>query len=93
MLFRSVWNGAENVRYGAENVRHGAKNMRHGAKNMRHGAESVRHGAKNVRHHIVTSKKFLRISSSPHQTLPNDNYDAPEQVGSRRKLFHCPLKK
>ena len=43
--------------------------------------------------HIVTSKKFLRISSSPHQTLPNDNYDAPEEVGGGRKLFHSPLKK
>ena len=30
--------------------------------------------------HIVSSKKFLRISSSPHYTLPKDNYDAPEEV-------------
>ena len=43
--------------------------------------------------HIVSSKKFLRISSSPHQTLPTDNYNAPEEVGGGRKLFHRPLKK
>ena len=46
-----------------------------------------------IEDHIVTSKKFLRISSSPHPTLPNDNYDAPEEVGGGRKLFHRPLKK
>ena len=39
------------------------------------------------------SKKFYRISSSPHQTLPNDNYDGPEVVCGKRKLFDRPLKK
>ena len=43
--------------------------------------------------HIVTSRKFLRISSSPHQTLPNVKFDATEEVGGGRKLFHSPLKK
>ena len=43
--------------------------------------------------HIVSSKKFLRISSSPHQTLPNDNYDAPEEVGGDRKYFDSPIRK
>ena len=43
--------------------------------------------------HIVSSKKFLRISSSPHWILPNDNYDAPEEVCGKRKLFDRPLKK
>ena len=43
--------------------------------------------------HIVSSKKFHKISSSPHWTLPNDNYDAPEEVYGERKLFDRPLKK
>ena len=36
--------------------------------------------------HIVSSKKFHRISSSP-QTLPYDNYDVPEEVRGKRKLL------
>ena len=43
--------------------------------------------------HIVSSKAFQRISSSPHLTLPNVNYDAPEEVCGERKLFDRPLKK
>ena len=43
--------------------------------------------------HIVSSKKFLRTSSSPHKTLPNDKYDAPKEVCGEMKLFYCPLKK
>ena len=43
--------------------------------------------------HIVSSKKFLRTSSSPHKTLPNDIYDAPKDVCGERKLFYRPLKK
>ena len=43
--------------------------------------------------HIVSSKKFLRTSSSPHKTLPNDKYDAPKEVCGERKLFYRPLKK
>ena len=43
--------------------------------------------------HIVSSKKFLWISCSPHKTLPTDNYNAPEEVCGGRKLFHRPLKK
>ena len=46
-----------------------------------------------VEGHIVSSKKFLRISRSPHYTLPNDNYDAPVEVCGKRKLFDRPLKK
>ena len=42
--------------------------------------------------HIVASKKFLRTSSSPHETLPNDKYDAPKEVCGERKLFYRPLK-
>ena len=42
--------------------------------------------------HIVSSKKFLRTSSSPHKTLPNDKYDAPKEVCGERKLFYRPLK-
>ena len=42
---------------------------------------------------IVSSKKFLRTSSSPHKTLPNDKYDAPKEVCGERKLFYRPLKK
>ena len=44
-------------------------------------------------HHIVSSKKFLRTSSSPHKTLPNDKYNAPKEVCGERKLFYRPLKK
>ena len=43
--------------------------------------------------HIVSSKKFLRPSSSPHKTLPNAKYDAPKEVCGERKLFDSPLKK
>ena len=43
--------------------------------------------------HIVSSKKFLRISSSPHKTLPNDKYDALKELCGERKLFYSPLKK
>ena len=43
--------------------------------------------------HIVSSKKFLRASSSPHKTLPNDKYDAPKEVCGERKLLYPPLKK
>ena len=43
--------------------------------------------------HTVSSKRFLRTSSSPHMTLPNDKYDAPKEVCGERKLFDCPLKK
>ena len=43
--------------------------------------------------HIVSSQKFLRTSSSPHKTLPNDKYDAPKEVCGERKLFYCPPKK
>ena len=43
--------------------------------------------------HIVSSKKFLRTSSSPHKTLPNDKNDAPKEVCCERKLFDSPLKK
>ena len=42
--------------------------------------------------HIVSSKKFLRTSSSPHKTLPNDKYDAPKEVCGERKLFYCLLR-
>ena len=34
--------------------------------------------------HIVSSKKFLRTSSSPHKTLPNDKYDSPKEVWGER---------
>ena len=37
--------------------------------------------------HIVSSKKFHRISSSPHYSLPNDNYDSPEKVCGERKYL------
>ena len=43
--------------------------------------------------HIVSSKKFLRTSCSPHKTLPNDKYDALKEVCGERKLFYHPLKK
>ena len=43
--------------------------------------------------HIVSSKKFLRTSSSCHKTLLNDKYDAPKEVCGERKLFYCPFKK
>ena len=32
-------------------------------------------------------------SSSPHLTLPNDNYDAPEEVCGERRLFDRHFKK
>ena len=41
----------------------------------------------------LVPKKFLRFSSSPHYTLLNDIYDAPEEVCGEKKLFDCPLKK
>ena len=43
--------------------------------------------------HIVSSKKFLRTSSSPHKTFPNDKYVASKEVWGERKLFYRPLKK
>ena len=43
--------------------------------------------------HIVSSEKFLRTSSSPHKTLPNDKFDAPKEVCGEMKLLYCPLKK
>ena len=46
-----------------------------------------------VNPHIVSSKKFLRTSSSPYKTLPNDKCDAPKEVCGERKLFYRPLKK
>ena len=47
---------------------------------------------KKLKTHTVSSKKFYRISRSPHETLSNDNYDAPEEVSGERKLFDGPLK-
>ena len=45
--------------------------------------------------HIVSSKKFLRTSSSPHKTIPNDKYDAPKEVCGEASVgggsAHCPI--
>ena len=34
---------------------------------------------------IVSFEKILRISGAPHETVTNDNYDAPNEVCGKRK--------
>ena len=56
----------------------------------------VKNGVKIVvqrRQHIVPFRNFNRIGSAPPETLPNFNYDTPEEVCGSRKLFDSAFKK
>ena len=48
-------------------------------------AENLKKKKLGVGGHIDSSKKFHRISIFPPETLPSDNYDAPEEVCGERK--------
>ena len=43
--------------------------------------------------HIVPFVKFHRIGGAPPETFPNVKYDAPEEVGGKRKCFDSPIRK
>ena len=43
--------------------------------------------------HIVPCGKFHRIGGAPPETIPSENYDAPEEVGGDRKCFDSPIRK
>ena len=43
--------------------------------------------------HIVPLGKFHRIGGAPPETIPSVMYDAPEEVGGKRKCFDSPIRK
>ena len=50
-------------------------------------------GALKSPQHIASFGKFHRIGGAPTMTIPNVQYNAPEEVGGDRIFFDSPIRK